>query len=146
MAEFNRKAKSVWMGDLRSGKGLISTASEVISGVEYRYATRFDNEPGTNPEELIAAAHAACFNMALAGALKRNGHDAAQLETNATCTVASKEGGGFKITAMHLEVRGSVPGLDGNEFDRIVGEAHQGCPVSNLLRDCLPISIESEIV
>jgi osmotically inducible protein OsmC len=145
MAEFNRKGSSVWTGDLRSGSGKISTSSGALSGVDYRYATRFDNEPGTNPEELIAAAHASCFNMALAGALKRNGHEAAQLETHATCTIASKEGGGFRISSMHLEVRGTVPGLDESEFERIVGDANQGCPVSNLLRDCLQLTIQASM-
>jgi osmotically inducible protein OsmC len=145
MAKFNRTAESVWRGDLRTGSGKISTSSKVLIDVDYRYETRFENEPGTNPEELIAAAHAACYNMALASTLKKKGHEARQLQTIATCTLASKEGGGFEITNMHLEVHGFISDLSESEFQEIAQEADQGCPVSNLLRPGVAIELEATL-
>jgi osmotically inducible protein OsmC len=143
MTEFNRTGESFWKGDLRSGSGKISSSSKVLSDVDYRFATRFDNEPGTNPEELIATAHAACYNMALSGTLKSKGYEPDELHTVATCTLASKEGGGYEITKMHLKVNGSVPGLTETEFKEIAQEADHGCPVSNLLRHGLKIELEA---
>jgi osmotically inducible protein OsmC len=142
MTAFNRSAESVWEGDLKNGAGKISTSSGVLSGADYQYATRFENKPGTNPEELIAAAHAGCFNMALASTLKKKGFDPKRLHTTATCTLASKEGGGFEITRMHLKVSGSVDGIDESDFVEIVEDADRGCPVSNLLRSGLQIEKE----
>ncbi len=139
MPKFNRTAESVWEGDLKNGAGKLSTSSGALADVAYRFATRFENEPGTNPEELIAAAHAGCFNMALASTLKNKGHEPNRLHTTATCTIASKESGGFEITKMHLKIRGSVDALSESEFKEIVEEADRGCPVSNLLRPSLQI-------
>lgn len=142
MSVITRKSKAVWAGDLRSGKGKITTGSRVLFDQPYDFTTRFENAPGTNPEELIAAAHAACFNMAFAGALKRKGYDPQSLESEATCTLKSKESGGFEITMMELHVRGRVADIDETTFKQVAKEADQGCPVSNLLRCGLEIKFD----
>ncbi len=146
MAEFNRKAGVLWTGDLQTGNGLISTESRVLFELPYSYPTRFGDEEGLNPEELIAAAHAACFSMSVAGTLRKNGYNPVQTETTATCTMASKNGGGHEITNMRLHVRCEVPDIDEETFDRLVTEADKGCPVSNLLRDGLNIEITKNLV
>jgi len=142
MAQFKRKAEAVWLGDLRGGKGRISSESGVLKDAGYSFSTRFENEPGTNPEELIAAAHAACYSMAFANTLAQKGHTPQSIETHATCILASQEGGGFKIARMRLQVRGRVPGIDQELFEKIAEEADGGCPVSNLLREGLKIERE----
>lgn len=145
MTEFNRKAGVLWTGDLKNGNGLISTESKVIYELPYSYQTRFGDQVGLNPEELIAAAHASCFSMALANTLEKNGFTPVQTETTATCTLASQNGG-FDITTMRLHVRCEVPGIDEATFNRIVMEADKGCPVSNLLRDGLKIEITTSLI
>jgi lipoyl-dependent peroxiredoxin len=140
MTEFNRKAGVLWTGDLHNGSGLISTESKALFELPYSYATRFGDEVGLNPEELIAAAHAACFSMSVANTLKKNGFDPIRTDTTATCTMVPKNGG-HEITNMRLHVRGEAPGLDEETFTRLVMEADQGCPVSNLLRNGLNIEI-----
>lgn len=142
MTQFVRTAESVWRGDLRTGSGKITTSSKVLQDVDYAYENRFENEPGTNPEELIAAAHAACYNMALANTLKKKGYEPEQLQTIAECSLVSKEGGGFEITQMRLKVHGFVSQLLQAEFQEIAKEADKGCPVSNLLRPGLEIKHE----
>lgn len=142
MAKLKRKAEAVWKGDLRGGKGRISSESGAVKDVAYSFSTRFENEPGTNPEELIAAAHAACYSMAFANALAQKGHEPESIETHATCTLASQEGGGFKIAKMHLEVQGRVPGINQELFEQIAEQADGECPVSNLLRAGLKIERE----
>ena|ERR1041385_3746609 len=146
MTEFQRKAGALWTGDLKTGNGLISTESRTIYELPYTFQTRFGDKEGSNPEELIAAAHAACFSMAFASTLEKNGFTPVQVETTATCTVASKEGGGFEITNMRLHVRGEVPDIDEATFNRLAIEADQGCPVSNLLRDGLKIEITTALI
>jgi osmotically inducible protein OsmC len=146
MTTINRKAGALWNGDLRSGKGLISTESRALSEQPYNFRTRFEDEPGTNPEELIAGAHAACYNMAFAGALKKKGYDPVSLNTSSTITMESKPEGGFKITKMRLHVRGDVPGVDEAAFKEISEQADKGCPVSNLLRCGLEIEITVELI
>ena len=143
--EILRKAGVLWEGDLKNGKGLISTESQALYEQPYVFETRFEDAPGTNPEELIAAAHAGCFSMALASTLKKKGFEPKQVDTNATCTLAPIEGGGFEITRMELHVRGEVDDIDLETFKEIVSEADQGCPVSNLLRCGLEIQIEAEL-
>jgi osmotically inducible protein OsmC len=100
---------------------------------------------GTNPEELIAAAHAACFSMALASTLKKNGYEPKQTDTNATCTVASKNGGGYEITHMLLHVRAEVPDMDEETFQKMIIETDTICPVSNLLRHGLELEITATL-
>jgi len=147
MTKILRKAGAIWNGDSRSGKGEISTESQTLFEQPYTHKMRFDPEEksGTNPEELIAAAHAACFSMALASTLKKNGHDPEQIETTATITLMS-ESGKNEITAMNLHVRAYVPGLDEVSFKDLIPAADEHCPVSNLLRNGLEIKIESELL
>lgn len=144
--KFERKAGVIWEGDLKSGKGLISTESQALFEEPFAFDTRFENEPGTNPEELIAAAHAGCYSMAFASALKKNGYQPERVDTNATCTLEPKAGGGFEITRMYLHVRGQVPDIDEATFKQISKEADEGCPVSNLLREGLEIDIDVELI
>ncbi len=146
MAEFNRKAGALWTGNLKEGNGLISTESKTLFELPYSFQTRFGDKEGSNPEELIAAAHAACFSMALASTLEKNGFTPVQTETTATCTVASKNGGGFEISNMKLHVRCEVPDIDEATFNRLVMEADKGCPVSNLLRDGSNIEITTALI
>ena len=145
MPEFNRKAGVLWTGDLKTGNGLISTESRVIFELPYTYQTRFGDEQGLNPEELLAAAHASCFSMAVASTLAKNGYTPVQTETTATCTLGSEDGG-FAITNMLLHVRCEVPDLDDEGFNRLVMEADKGCPMSNLLRDGLNIEITTDLI
>ena len=146
MVNIIRTAGAVWNGDLRNGRGVINTESGALIGKPYTFSTRFEDERGTNPEELIAAAHAACYSMAFASTLKKKGYQPERLETNATITFSPKEGGGFEITKMHLHVRGQVPDLDQTTFKEISKAADEGCPVSNLLRCGLEIEIVPELV
>jgi osmotically inducible protein OsmC len=145
MTEFNRKAGVLWTGDLESGNGLISTESKAIFELPYSFQTRFGDTIGANPEELIAAAHASCFSMAVANTLKKNGFTPVQTETTATCTLASKNGG-YEISNMQLHVRGEVPNIDEATFNKMVMEADKECPVSNLLRDGLNIEITTTLI
>src|ERR687896_2220436 len=124
-------AEAVWEGVLRSGRGHFKAGSGAFEG-DYTFATRFENARGTNPEELMAAAHAACLSMALSAGLEKSGTPATRITTNAACTV-EKVGDGFKITRMRLEVRGKVPGTDQSGFARAAEDAKKGCPVSTAL-------------
>ncbi len=147
MSVITRKAGAIWNGDLKNGNGTISTESQSLYEQPYNYQTRFDgdNTTGSNPEELIAAAQAACFSMALSSTLKKKGYDPKQADTTATCTLASRNGG-FEITHMQLYVRAEVPGIDQAAFQKVVKEADQSCPVSNLLREGLEIEIEAVLI
>ena len=144
MADIIREAGAIWKGDLRSGQGHVTTKSGVLRGQSYSFATRFEHEPGTNPEELIAAAHAACYSMAFAGMLKGMGHDPQSIDTQATCTMVLQEGGA-RIASMRLRVRGQVPGVDEATFKQLARKADKECPVSNLLRNGLEIEIEATL-
>lgn len=124
----------------KDGKGHVSTQSGVLSDQAYGFNTRFENEPGTNPEELIAAAHASCFTMALSFALAKAGHSAGTLETTAKVSL-DKDGDGFKITRSDLTLSGHVEGIEEAEFRRIADEAKAGCPVSKVLN--AEISLET---
>jgi osmotically inducible protein OsmC len=146
MAELRRTAEAVWKGKLRDGEGRITSESGALDDVGYSFTTRFENEPGTNPEELIAAAHAGCFSMAFANTLAEKGYRPESIETHATCVLASQEGRGFAITRMLLRVRGRVPNIDRALFEQIAEEADGGCPVSNLLREGLEIELEATLV
>jgi len=147
MTTILRKAGAVWNGDSRNGKGMISTESQALFEQPYTHKMRFDpnEKTGTNPEELIAAAHAACFSMALASILKKNGYDPEQIETSATITLMS-ESGKNEITDMNLHVRAFVPGLKEASFRDLISAADEHCPVSNLLREGLDIKIETELL
>jgi osmotically inducible protein OsmC len=128
-----RKASAVWNGSLKEGKGTISTDSGVLSKTQYSFSTRFENGVGTNPEELIAAAHAGCFTMALSAQLGNAGLTPESLETTAAVTLEKLEAG-FTITKVHLDVTARVPGATQAQFDKAAGDAEKGCPVSRLLK------------
>jgi lipoyl-dependent peroxiredoxin len=136
-------AEAVWEGVLRTGKGHFKAGSGAFEG-DYSFATRFENARGTNPEELIAAAHAACLSMALSAELEKNRTPATQIRTNAACTV-EKVGDGFKITRMRLEVRGKVPGVDEAGFAKAAEAAKNGCPVSTALRGNVQFDLDAKL-
>ncbi len=144
MAEIKRTADATWKGDLKGGTGAINTTSGILAKTAYSFATRFEDKPGTNPEELIAAAHAACYSMAFAHTLAQKGHTPQSISTKATCYLEAAVGG-FRITRMHLHVRGVVPDLDNDTFKAIAIEADNGCPVSNLLRCGLTLQIDAAL-
>jgi osmotically inducible protein OsmC len=128
-----RKASAVWRGGLKDGKGTISTDSGVLSNAQYSFSTRFEEGIGTNPEELIAAAHAGCFSMALSGQLANSGLTAESIETTAAVTL-EKTDAGFTITTVDLEVTARVPGADQQAFETAANNAKAGCPISRLLK------------
>ncbi|MER2509080.1 OsmC family protein [Amaricoccus sp.] len=127
-----RSGSAVWNGEIKSGEGTVSTESGVLSAVPYSFAKRFGDAKGTNPEELIGAAHASCFSMALSGALGAAGMTADEIATTAEVTVVPVEGG-FSITAVHLTVRAKIPGADAEAFRKAAEGAKAGCPVSKVL-------------
>ena len=137
-----RKARAVWRGTGKDGDGDLSTDSGVLSQTPYSYGTRFENEKGTNPEELIAAAHAGCFTMALAFQLQTAGYTPTELTTEAAISL-DPDGQGFKISKSHLTLTADVPGLDQDTFDRLAGVAEQNCPVSKLLN--AQISLDKQL-
>ncbi|MEA5160044.1 OsmC family protein [Cereibacter johrii] len=127
-----RKGSAVWTGDLKTGKGTVSTQSGVLSEARYGFNTRFEEGPGTNPEELIGAAHAGCFSMALSNVLGEAGMTAERIETTATVSL-EKQGDGFAITAVHLDLTASIPGASEEAFRDAAEKAKAGCPVSKLM-------------
>ena len=127
-----RKSSAVWKGGLKDGKGTVSSASGVLKNTPYSFSTRFEEAPGTNPEELIAAAHAGCFSMALSGQLGNAGMTPESIETSATLTMEKLEAG-FTITAIHLDVVAKIPGGDAAKFEQAANNAKAGCPVSRVL-------------
>ncbi len=127
-----RKASAVWKGGLKDGKGSVSSASGVLSNTPYSFTTRFENTPGTNPEELIAAAHAACFSMALSAQLGGANLKPESINTSATLTMEKLEAG-WTITAVNLDVVANVPGASAEAFNKAAQDAKAGCPVSKVL-------------
>ena len=127
-----RTASAVWTGDLKQGKGTLSTQSGVLKDTSYSFSTRFENGIGTNPEELIAAAHAGCFTMALAATLGRAGVTAQRLATDAVLTLEQVEGN-WTITTVNLRLTACVPGIDQAKFDQIAADTKANCPVSRVL-------------
>lgn len=128
----SKKGSAIWKGGIRDGGGTISTETGVLKDAPYGFNSRFENGKGTNPEELIAAAHAACFSMALSLMLGEEGVTPDSLETQAAVTL-EKKGDGFEITTSHLTLSAKVPGIDDAKFQEIAGKAKDGCPVSKLL-------------
>ncbi len=127
-----RKASAVWQGGLKGGKGTISSASGVLNNTQYSFGTRFENGPGTNPEELIAAAHAGCFAMALSAQLEGVGMVPDRLEVTATVKM-EKQDAGFAVAESHLELTAHIPGADPGKFQTAANNAKAGCPISKLL-------------
>jgi osmotically inducible protein OsmC len=138
-----RKAIAVWRGSGRAGNGALSSDSGVLANTPYSYSTRFENQKGTNPEELIAAAHAGCFTMALAFRLQAAGYTPAELNTEAIVTL-KQDNDGFRISLSALTLRASVPNLDQDTFDRLARDAEQNCPVSRVLR--AEITLDAKLV
>ena len=138
-----RKASAIWKGGLKDGKGSVSTASGVLNNSPYSFTTRFENNPGTNPEELIAAAHASCFSMALSVQLGTANLTPSSIETSATLTFEKLESG-WTITASHLDVVGHVPGADQATFQKLADNAKAGCPVSKVLKANITMTAKLE--
>ncbi len=146
MEEKYRKAGVLWTGDLKNGNGIVSTESKVLFEQPFTYGMRFEDEEGTNPEELLAAAHAECFSMSIANTLAKHGYDPVRTDTTATCVFSPKDGAGYEITTMQLHIRAEVPGIDENTFQKMIREADEGCPVSKLLRNGLDIQIDATLL
>jgi osmotically inducible protein OsmC len=138
-----RNGSAVWSGGLKDGKGAVSTGSGVLKDAQYGFNTRFEDGPGTNPEELIGAAHAGCFTMALSGQLGQAGMTAQELRTTATVSM-EKVDGGFKITAVHLDLVAKIPGASQEAFDKAAQTAKENCPVSKLLNAEITLSSRLE--
>lgn len=139
-----RTAHATWQDGLRDGSGTFRGEGGAIGGT-FSFGSRFENASGSNPEELLAAAEAACFSMALSGALERAGAKPRRVETDAACTV-EPSADGFRITRIRLDVRVSVSGLDDATFQRVAAEARDGCPVSQALRGNVEISMEARLI
>jgi lipoyl-dependent peroxiredoxin len=138
-----RTASANWRGGLKDGKGNLSTQSGILNNTPYGFNTRFENQPGTNPEELIAAAHAGCFTMALSAQLSEAGITAENLKASAAVTL-EKVDGGFSITTVHLDLVAKIPGADQRVFDAAVNAAKTGCPVSKLLNAIITLDAKLE--
>jgi osmotically inducible protein OsmC len=137
-----RSATAQWKGGLK-GQGTFRGQTGLEA--QYNFSSRFEEGPGSNPEELLAAADAACFTMAFSFALEKEGHTATSVETKADCTI-EKQGEGFKITRMHLAVRAAVPGIDPAKFDALAQAAKEGCPVSSALKGNVQITLDAQLV
>jgi osmotically inducible protein OsmC len=138
-----RKGSAVWKGGLKDGKGTVSTDSGVLANTQYSFSTRFEDGKGNNPEELIAAAHAGCFSMALSGQLGNAGMTAESIATTATVNL-EKTDAGFTITAVHLDVKAKIPGADKTAFDTAANNAKAGCPVSRVLNATITMNATLE--
>ena len=139
----NRTASAVWQGNLQQGKGSLSTQSGIFKETPYSFRSRFQDGTETNPEELIAAAHAGCFTMALSLFLQNAGVTADRLATTATVTL-EQVGAGFAITAIHLDLKGKVPGLDQAKFEDLANQAKANCPVSKLFNAPITLKVTLE--
>lgn len=139
-----RKASAEWKGGLKDGRGNLTTDSGVLSATPYSFSTRFENGAGTNPEELIAAAHAGCFSMALSGQLGNVGMTAESIRTTATLTM-DKTDAGFTITAIHLDVAAKIPGANVEAFQTAAKNAKEGCPVSRVLKAAITMEAKLEV-
>src|SRR5215467_500778 len=142
-ASMQRNASAHWSGGLKDGKGAVSSASGVLKNTPYSFATRFESQPGTNPEELIAAAHAGCFSMALSAQLGNAGMTAQSIDTTATVTL-EKLDSGFAVTSSHLQVKVKIPGADKARFEEAAKNAKEGCPISKLLNAKITMDAQLE--
>lgn len=137
------KASAVWQGDLKQGQGHLSSASKVLQDTPYSFSTRFEGAPGTNPEELIGAAHAGCYSMALSMILGEAGFTPERIATEATVTLEQKDGS-FTITQIHLDVNAKVPSASNQAFQEAAGKAKEGCPVSKLFNTNISMNAQLE--
>jgi lipoyl-dependent peroxiredoxin len=136
-----RTASAVWRGDLKQGKGTVSTESGALRETPYSFTTRFENGPGTNPEELIAAAHAGCFTMALSATLGKAGLTPTELRTTANLSL-EQVSGNWTLTAIHLELKGQVPGIDREKLQEYANDAKANCPVSRVLNAKITLDVK----
>jgi lipoyl-dependent peroxiredoxin len=139
-----RKASAVWHGDLKTGRGQVSTESTVLKDAKYSFVTRFENTPGTNPEELIGAAHAGCFSMAFSAELQKAGFIADTISTTATVTLENHPQTSWTVTKIHLETTGKVPNITAARFAEVANGAKTGCPISRLLK--AEITLDAKLV
>ena len=140
-----RNASAVWAGGgLRAGKGTMRTESGVLADAPYGFGSRFESEKGSNPEELVAAAHAGCFSMAFSGALEKAGHPPTRVATSAACTIEKVEAG-FRVTKMHLVCRATVPGISADAFAQAANGAKEGCPISNLMKGNVVVTLDAQL-
>jgi len=139
-----RNGSAHWEGGLLDGDGTVSTASGVLSKTQYSFKTRFENGVGTNPEELIAAAHAGCFSMALSKQLEDAGMKAQSIDTTATVSF-DKVDGGFSITEIHLDLTAKIPGADKAKFDQAAANAKAGCPISKLFKNNTNVTLDAKL-
>ena len=137
-----RTASATWKGGLKGGTGSFKGQTGLAGS--YSFGSRFENAAGSNPEELLAAAEAACFSMALSGGLEKNGTPATSVDTTAKCTI-DKVGDGFKVTKMRLEVRASVPNVDEATFRKIADGTKDGCPISQVMKGNVPIELDAKL-
>jgi osmotically inducible protein OsmC len=137
-----RKASAVWQGGLKDGRGTITSESNVLSSVPYSFSRRFGDEPGTNPEELIGAAHAGCFSMAFSAILGESSVTPERIETTSTVTL-EKLADGFAVTGVHLDVTATIPGISQEDFLAAAKKAKEGCPISKLLN--APITMDAKL-
>jgi lipoyl-dependent peroxiredoxin len=140
-----RKASAIWRGDLKTGNGQVSTESTVLKDAKYSFATRFENGPGTNPEELIGAAHAGCFSMAFAAGLAKAGFTPESVATTATVNLENDPQTSWTVKAIHLETRAKVPGISAEKFAEVAEGAKTGCPISRLLKTA-EITLDAKLV
>lgn len=136
-----RSGSAVWSGGLKDGKGTVSTGSGALDGLRYGFGTRFGDEKGTNPEELVGAAHAGCFTMALSKVLGEAGLTADNMETTAEVTLEQVDGG-FAVTSVHLALEGKVPGADQAKFEELATVAKENCPISKLLDTKITLDVK----
>ena len=139
-----RKASAQWRGDLKSGRGTVSTESTVLKDTQYSFGTRFENGPGTNPEELVGAAHAGCFSMALSAELGKAGFTPDSIATTATVTFENHPQTSWTVTNIHLETRAKIPNITPEKFAAIANGAKSGCPISRLLNT--EITLDAQLV
>jgi osmotically inducible protein OsmC len=138
-----RNASAHWSGGLKDGKGTLTSGSGVLKNTPYSFSTRFESQPGTNPEELIAAAHAGCFTMAFSAQLGNAGITAQAIDTTATVTLEKLEAG-FTVTSVHLQVTAKIPGADPAKFNEAAKNAKEGCPISRLLNTKITMDAKLE--
>lgn len=138
-----RTASAVWRGDLKSGRGVVSTESKVLQDAPYAFGTRFEDAPGSNPEELIGAAHAGCFSMALSGQLQKAGFTAESISTSAEVTLENDPQTSWTVKKIHLTTTAKVPGVSPEKFAELANGAKGGCPISRLLK--AEISLDAKL-
>jgi osmotically inducible protein OsmC len=140
-----RKASAAWEGGLRTGKGNLRTETGAASGA-YNFGSRFEDGVGTNPEELLAASYAACYAMALSGGIEKAGKSPSKIEADAACTVEPREGGGFRVSRMHLAVRAHVANLADDEFQKIAAATKDGCPIAGVMKGNVEVTLDAKLV